>query len=92
MKKWIITNENVGELDVTYSAELYEGEKDIEGNPINGISEVKVQVKGEGVDIERHYLSTGQFRPSATASRLTQDENDAILKTVNDLFFEYGIA
>lgn len=92
MKRWIIINEKVEELDVTYSAEVYTDESDIEGNSINGIHEVKAEIRGEGIAIDRYYLSTGQFRPMASESRLSFTENAAILDRVKLIFDEYGVA
>lgn len=90
MKKTIITEGKAVELDVAYIAELYTDEKDIEGKAVNGITEVEARVKGDGVDITRRYLVTGQYRPSSSAHRLTAEENAAVLEGVNALFTEYG--
>lgn len=92
MKKWVIINEKVEELDVTYSAEVYKDESYIEGNSINGTYEVKVEIRGEGIAIDRYYLSTGQFRPTVSESRLSFTENAAILDRVKLIFAEYGAA
>lgn len=90
MQTRISITENVGVLTVTYGANLIKDEVDIEGKAINGIAEVEAHVVGEGIDMTRYYLSTGQFRPSASAERLTTKENKAILTRVKSLFDEYG--
>lgn len=90
MQTRITITESVGVLSATYAVNLIKDEVDTEGNAVNGISEVEVHVVGEGIDMTRHYLSTGQFRPSASAERLTTKENKAILTRVKSLFDEYG--
>lgn len=91
MKIGIVTTGKAVDLDVTYLATLYKDEPTTEeGVTMNGITEVEARIKGDGIDLVRYYWSTGQFRPSSSASRLTSDENAAILAGVKAIFDEYG--
>lgn len=91
MQKTISTTGKAGELDVTYLATLYKDEPTTEdGVTMNGIVEVEARISGDGIGITRVYLCNGQFRPSASASRLTDDENAAILAGAMAFFDEYG--
>ena len=91
MQTTIITQSKAKELNVTYLATLYKDEPTTEeGVFTNGIVDVEARIKGEGIDLVRTYLSNGQFRPTSSTSRLSEEENEAILNGVMDLFEEYG--
>lgn len=71
----------IGELNVKYEARC-EGFK---------IIDIDANINGGGISITRTYWSDGSFKPTASKSRLTNEENEAILADVMGLYDKYGV-
>lgn len=88
MQTQLSTTRQAGELSITYTATLYKDEPMADDKVLNGITDVMARIDGDGISLTRIYLCTGQYFPAA--SRLTEEENAAILEGAMALFDTYG--
>lgn len=74
-------NSIVGKLSVAYEIRCQEMK----------ILSLAAIISGDGISLVRNYFDDGSFSPTNSVSRLTEEENSAILSDVMELYERYGV-
>lgn len=77
----IYRKETIGNLNVDYTVQC----QDLR------VVSLHAKIEGDSMSIKREYFDDGSFSPTASAARLTDEENAAIANTVKSIYDQFGV-